>query len=441
MVGLSPRLPRRKRLRCLLFQLCLPLLIVSSLLVQHSYAEPFSDREAAEHNEAGVKLFEQGRFGQAVEKFEQALRLRPSSKEIRTNLGKALAAVAVGLMEEAHASPGADAKAHQAALEHLNQALLHWAGDADTYHAKAICLLHLDRVKQAAVCLEQAVSIDARAVRCWRLLGVARERAGNLEPALSALRKAQKIEPDTGIAQRIRRLQYDVEAVKTYRRLTSERFRLLCAPQLDDPACQAIRQTLETLARELEKRWSLATPREVTVICYPPGEFGKRTGLHDEVGGAFDGRIRIAFPTELAAGGLEVRQVIRHEVVHSYLHQLPHTPPRWLDEGIAQVIDGQSREMHREAFMELLRREPHVGILGRQRRFRDEDTKTWPALYLHSYFLMKHVVSTRGQFRLDMLIRDVGNGRTWEDAWQRVFGQSVSDLDQEWRRKLLALPK
>ncbi|MCA8961121.1 MAG: hypothetical protein KDC38_11440, partial [Planctomycetes bacterium] len=184
-------------------------------------------------------------------------------------------------------------------------------------------------------------------------------------------------------------------------------------------------------------RWGVRISEPVAVICYPPGEFARRTGLHEEVGGAFDGRIRIAFPDELREGGLELSRVVRHEAIHLLLHRIgSQPPPRWLDEGLAQLYDGEDREPWRGRFRELLAAQPNVAVDEREGFDKSRDLTNWAALYLHSYFFCRHLLDTGHDFRLDMMLREVTQGRTWTEAFAAVYGASVREIDQKWRRAL-----
>ena len=204
---------------------------------------------------------------------------------------------------------------------------------------------------------------------------------------------------------------------------------------------ERIRATLDKTFDSFVRRWDLADPRGVVVICYPPGEFSSRTGFHEDVGGAFDGRIRVAFPSELEDGGLTVDRVVRHEAIHLLLHSAGASPPRWLDEGVAQYLDGEERSRWWPQFRKALKAAPNVGLLDRERRFDHADRASWSVLYLHSFFFVKHLVKIGSEFRLDMVVREVRQGRRWGVAVESVYGSSASELDRKWRRTVLEAPE
>lgn len=394
-------------------------------------------RRAATYNEAGIAAFEAGDYAKAVREFQRALELRPSSADIRTNLGKAHAAAGVVLLESAASGRGGTAESRRA-LEQLNLALVYWRGDVDTHHARGWCHLHLREYAAAAEALRKATELDSDSFKSWHLLGVVHEREHRLEKAVEVFERAHALRPgDARLGIRLRRLRCDIEAERDYTALDGKGFRLLYPPSLDRERAKEIHSTLVATADEFSRRWGKKPPPKVTAICYPPGEFSARTGLHEEVGGAFDGRIRLAFPEELESGGLGIDQVVKHETIHLMLHQLGDPPPRWLDEGLAQYLDGESRSGWAGQWRRLVRKAPNVGIEDRARQFEQERSETWSVLYLHSFFFVQHLVERGGEFRLDMMVREVGGGKTWAAAFESVYGKTVAEMDRDYRYSLI----
>ncbi|MEM7263461.1 MAG: tetratricopeptide repeat protein [Planctomycetota bacterium] len=397
-------------------------------------------RRVAALNEEGIAHFEAGDFLAAVRRFEQALELDGGSADLRANLGRAHAAYGGRLVEAAAGGKGGQA-ASRTALERLQRALLYWPGDAATHRAMAWCHYRLREMPAAETALERSVEIDPKSFDSWRLLGVIREERGRFELAFSAYETALRLKPgDPLLTTRLQRARYDHEAVTSFRALRDERFSIHYPKELSTELAQKIQQLLTSTVKTFAGRWELSEPKGVVVICYPPGEFSKRTGLHEEIGGAFDGRIRIAFPEELEGGGLGIEPVIRHETIHLLLHSAGDRPPRWLDEGLAQFLDGDDRALWFPRFRQALAQSPNVGVTERELQYRSDDPTTWVPLYLHSFFFVKHLAEVGSEFRLDMVVREVRRGTAWDDAFKTVYGRSAADLDREWRRQLLEEP-
>lgn len=398
-------------------------------------------QRAAAFNDAGIRAFEAAEYAKAIREFQRALDLDPSAAEIRTNLGKAHVAAGVVLLESAATGRGGTAESRRA-LEQFNLGLVYWKGDADTHHARGWCHLHLRELEAAHRALMQSITLAPQSFRSWHLLGVVRERQHRLEDALKAFEKASGLRPgDETLTARLKRLGYDLEAEREYASLDRDGFRVLYSPELSRDQAEAIHRGLVETSTEFTRRWGKKPPKKVTAICYPPGEFSSRTGLHEQVGGAFDGRIRLAFPSELEEGGLGIGQVVKHETIHLMLHQLGDPPPRWLDEGLAQFLDGDTRSSWEGRWRALVRKDPNTGLEDRAAGFALGRADTWATLYLHSFFFVRHLAERGGEFRLDMMIREVGAGRTWAAAFESVYGKSVADMDREFRAAIIASSK
>jgi tetratricopeptide (TPR) repeat protein len=391
----------------------------------------------------GVSLYERGEFRRALDRFEAALRLAPDERVIRINLGRTCVAIASQLLE---GPEGEDPRALEHAGRMLQRGLLHWEGDALTHELLALCALRRGRLSEAERALEDAVARAPESKRAWRQLGIVRDRRGDLAGAIEALERAVALSgPSDELQRRLRRVRHDQETVRDGRPLQSRRFRVFVPPSIPLEQGREVLALLDRTSEDLERRWGGDPPAGVEVILYPPGEFSRRTGLSEEVGGAFDGRIRIAFPAELEEGGLELGQVVRHEVAHLALHDLPVGLPRWLDEGLAQLADGGDRSDWLARFQEAGGARADRGILEREAAVRPRKDTTpsssaWGGLYRHSYLLLRSLEETHGAFRLDLAVRRIRRGKSPEAAFEEVFGATPVELDRRWRAALRGSP-
>ncbi len=396
---------------------------------------PAGDRVTELHQKA-VAHYERAEYREALKLFEEALALAPEEPAIRISLGRTCVALAAGLIEGAGAT---DPRACEQATALLRRALLHWEGDAATHELVALCALRQHRLAEAENALEAAVARDASASRAWSLLGVVRDRRGRTADAIVALERAAELSPeDDGVQRRLRRLRHDQETITEGRPFESARFRVYVPSAIPLADARQVIEQLEAVSQELERRWGGEAPQAVEVILYPPGEFSRRTGFAEEVGGAFDGRIRIAFPAELAAGGLSLVQVIRHETAHLFLHRLPGPLPRWFDEGLAQLFDGGDRAGWADRFRAGGGSGAEVGLEQRELEIERLRPESWAGLYLHSYLFLHHLEAEHGRFRLDLAVRRIARGGGVESAFFDVYGSPPVGLDRAWRRSLRA---
>jgi hypothetical protein len=122
--------------------------------------------------------------------------------------------------------------------------------------------------------------------------------------------------------------------------------------------------------------------------------------------------------------------------VHLYLHRLPGPLPRWLDEGIAQLLDGGDRRDWLERFRTAGGLAAEVGLARRERALDRNDPEAWAGLYLHSFLFLEHLVERHGVFRLDLMVRRLARGKGVEATFAEVYGESPAELDRRWRLDL-----
>jgi hypothetical protein len=89
------------------------------------------------------------------------------------------------------------------------------------------------------------------------------------------------------------------------------------------------------------------TARRLRVVLYRPEEFDRITGIGDWAGGAFDGIVRVSLE-RFDAADPRWRAVLDHELVHAFVRALGgNGVPGWLNEGLAQLLEGESVDLAR----------------------------------------------------------------------------------------------
>lgn len=194
------------------------------------------------------------------------------------------------------------------------------------------------------------------------LVRLARAKAEErrLEAAIRSLERALVLAPDredadllARIAQRWRR---EVEVEEEHWTEDSDLFEL----SYDTRRVDILHRSQEVLDHLEESYETLASwfgrdpvrtegrPR-IRVVLYRREEFGRLTGLGDWAGGAFDGVVRVAVE-DLEEERARWRRVLVHELVHAFVHELGGPAvPGWLNEGLAQLLEGRDLSLALQA--------------------------------------------------------------------------------------------
>ncbi|HKQ97524.1 MAG TPA: tetratricopeptide repeat protein [Candidatus Polarisedimenticolia bacterium] len=316
------------------------------------------------------------RYEEARRRAEEALTYDPSNVRVRRGLGAAL----IGLEQPLRARTV------------LEQALLDKPDDPDTLVVLAGALERLDRTPEA----------------------------------IAALRKSNALRPDVSVRAQIETLERHQGIDGGYRRSEAAHFSLAYDGGRTTPELEG------AILGYLEEQWPAAarffdwTPREaIAVVVYPEKQFREATLTDSDVAGLYDGKVRVP------SGGLRhlddwSRAVLRHELAHAFIAgKSGGGAPRWLHEGLAQVVEGRPIDRGAEFDLgrdyEAARGDPRFGT-----------TFTYASALSFVTFLQARY----GQTALNDVLTAIGHGSSVEEAFQAVFRDSLPDLRAAWGEDL-----
>ncbi len=265
--------------------------------------------------------------------------------------------------------------------------------------------LSRDDVDRAALLAETGLSAEPDDPHLLEVRGEVLYRRNRLLDARDAFRRALTNHPKAArIEERLAKLSREFEAERDFRRADSSHFSLRYDGERDDRLGRSLLDALELaygdLTRELD-----AYPREpVTVIVYTRREFSETTRLGPEVAGLFDGKIR------LPVGGLDTvdasaRRVLRHELVHALLHVRGRgRVPRWLHEGLAQLLEPRDPASIARAMELAASRGTPIAL----------EPFSYPSALSFTAFLDERY----SRSRILWLVAELAEGRSEDDAFQ-----------------------
>ncbi len=173
----------------------------------------------------------------------------------------------------------------------------------------------------------------------------------------------------------------------------------------------------------------------VRVVLYRDEEFDRLTGLGDWAGGVFDGTVRIPV-RDLGRERSRLGRVLRHELAHYFTREVGgNAVPGWLDEGLAQWLEGGTASALATARAQLAG-EPLFSLdrlEGSLATWSDQDEIR--RAYAQSLAFVDHLARNYGDALLFELVAGCGAGRscaqTFRGRWGFELTTALDDLRQD----------
>jgi len=289
----------------------------------------------------------------------------------------------------------------------------------------ATVLINLDRHGQADEVIRDALVRDPDDARALYLQGESRYQTGRLAEAIESWERSLELRPSPEVRSRLEQARRFDRAEQGFLRSSGAHFSLKFDGEAASPAlAEEVLAFLERSHAELSGRFYHVPPGVIQVTLYSRESFHETTESPDWVGGLYDGQIRIP------AGGLatltpRARRVLLHELTHCFVASKTHgNVPQWLQEGIAQVVEGRrSSRRDRAALAQAYE------ALGTP-EFGAEFS------YPKSLSQLEFFLETWSESHLNDLLDHLARGTDIDEAMVSVTGLSYGDFLRGWADSL-----
>jgi hypothetical protein len=164
----------------------------------------------------------------------------------------------------------------------------------------------------------------------------------------------------------------------------------------------------------------------IPVILLSKESYYDATGAPAWSGGEydnFDGRVRLPIGGLTTSLTPELDDTLLHEVTHAFVGDMSRgLAPRPLQEGLAQFMEGK-------------RLQARLGDEG-MRALADGRLQGVRAFYLSALGLVENLVGQHGQGGINELLRAMAETGSSNEAFRRVYGKSLEDLQRDWATRL-----
>jgi len=376
----------------------------------------------AQLNNEAIQLADSGKFADAVERLEHALRLVPAEPVLTRNLQTVL-------LNWGLADLGAD-KLDDASL-HLQRAA-QLGPRAEILRAQGVVYVKQAKYARATAALEQALQIAPGDPHALLALADAYLKQDKRPQALELLQRAKEAGArGPGLDRTMEQLSREVDAEWEFTQQQSRHFRLSFADDEDASTVRPVLDALEDAYDAVGRKFDYYPDAPTHAVLYSQRDFHSITQTPDWAGAAFDGRIKLPVRgVDTDSAGFE--RVVRHEYAHSLVAQLagPRCPV-WLNEGLAVWAEEDTEGDH-AAWAE-----QHVAD---QQLFRlDQLTGSFTVLpaprvnvaYAESYLAVRALVDRYGVRKIPQLLNAIRDGHSFSEAFEAVYPGDFAGFERD----------
>jgi tetratricopeptide (TPR) repeat protein len=264
------------------------------------------------------------------------------------------------------------------------------------------------------------------------LLGDAYYFTQGAERAVRYWKQADAIRPDPKLQDRIRRAEQEAEVERGLDQAESYHFLLSWEGSAMPSAFGTqVLESLETAYRELEVALDYSPRDQITVILYSSQQFGDITRSPGWAGAANDGKIRV--PVQgLTSLTRDLAQVLKHEMVHSFIHQLTEGHcPTWLNEGVAQLLAGSSLDEFGTYVRDRYANSGQIPLSLLEGSFRRFNSAQALLAYGQSLAAAEMIRDQYGDYQLPTMLKALRSGQSISDAIRSVLRMSYGEFEDE----------
>ena len=204
--------------------------------------------------------------------------------------------------------------------------------------------------------------------------------------------------------------------------------------QIATQSLKVLNDTFDELSRIL----NFLPERKVVLRFLSPKQFTEQTNAPEWTNAMFfRGEIIIPLNENLSMDAEELKRALRHEYVHAVFAEISgFRCPAWLDEGIAQLFEGQPNALLGPSLKRWIQKHEAMPLDWLENGFTSLDDSVVPAAYAQSLFVSRILVERHGFSGIVKYLTNLKDGHSGETAFKMAFGESQKDFEQSLTRKI-----
>ena len=314
------------------------------------------------------------------------------------------------------------------AVNHYNVGLRYDPNNTGLLMEAAYLHLRRSEYSTALDLLQHAGSNDPDSAEVAKLSGWAYYGLNRAADAVTQWKRAMELKPDEEIKHALEKAERDAREEAEYHEGETAHFRLKYNGSAAPELAVAVLKTLEAEFEEIAATLNYVPPEPIGVILYTNQTFMDITRAPSWSGALNDGRIRV--PVEgLSSMTGELARVLKHELTHSFISQKTagHCPV-WLQEGLAQYMEGKRSRANAGALASAYERHMEVSLLSYETSWLTLPKDAASVAYAWSLAVVESIITVNGIDDLGRILERLAAGSTAEDASRAVLREDYPGL-------------
>ena len=296
----------------------------------------------------------------------------------------------------------------------------------------AAVLVQLGRVREGLDAAQRAAVLAPNSPDAFAVLGFAYFSSDRSRDAITAWKRSLELRPDQGLKRALAKAEREVNAEADYAQIDTGEFTIRYEGSSTSAALrQQIKEALEQDYNQLIGAMGIVPRNSIPVILYTDRAFFDVTQAPAWTGAMNDGKLRIPI-SGLTSFTPELARVLKHELTHSFINQAARGRcPQWLNEGIAQLMEGRSVGPRGVRLASLFQAQQQISLNALEGSFMRLGAAEALLAYDESLAAAEYLNDTYGMETLRRMVEAIGNGASTETALRNETRGGYAELERE----------
>ncbi len=306
------------------------------------------------------------------------------------------------------------------------------AAEQEPAFSKAVKAYNARNLEASFRYAKDAVAEQPGSPDVYLLLGQLYYLRQDLRKAKENWERARKLAPERkDIAELLEKLERESGVEKNLAKTDTYPFVVRFAEAEVPVDLSVLREILRDAHRQIGQQLNYFPDHTIPVLLYPDADFQKVKSLSHQVGGLYDGKIRLPLTDRMDGGRLQ--QVLWHEYTHALIHDLSHGRcPMWLNEGLASSQESRVASLDVRLVRQALQegKVPSWDLLWSQSGY---EPSTLQLYYETSYLIVQYLVKRWSWLEMTQLLNRLGEGAPIKEALRAQYRTDPDGIEREWR--------